>query len=153
MNRIEKYSGIGLLELMLALAIIALLLIAATRYYLIARAAEQVEEGGNIVTAVYSAGQNWLENKDTLTGVTITDFVANASVPSDFGKTNATPWGGSIGVTGNANVLTLTFDKIPATVCQNIKPKILNKFANSTLTQDCPTSGTGSLGIAFTMGS
>lgn len=55
----RKLKGIGLLELMLALAIIAVLLVMATRYYMSASLNSRINQTGDALTSLPAAGECW----------------------------------------------------------------------------------------------
>lgn len=131
MKKRVKQNGIGLLELMLSLAIIAVLIISATRYYLTARSADLVEDGIELLTAFYSAGQSWLQSHDDFSGVSVGSFIADNSVPSD---SSTNPWGGLVTATqgGTPTTLHVEFQNIPAGDCENLRYKISQKITNAT---------------------
>lgn len=131
MRKRNKQAGIGLLELMLSLAIIAVLIISATRYYLTARSANSVKDGIELLTAFYSAGESWLESHDTFTGDMLASFIADNSVPADADKN---PWGGVVTAKQGATPTTLhvEFQGVPQGDCQNLRYKISQKINNVT---------------------
>lgn len=110
LTTLVKQAGIGLLELMLSLAIIAVLLVMATRYYESAQLGEQVNNFVGIVQAMraaaaqYSAGQG---NYGTLTFQTL---VNAGLVPQSLAVNNGNgvgPWGDNLSVTGAGGTLTV----------------------------------------------
>lgn len=126
----SNQRGIGLLELMLSLAIIAILLVSATRYYLVTRTAEQVNDAAEMVTSVFAGGQTWLQTYNDLSGLTsIQRLVDILAVPPNFAQQNANPWGGAINTLGNnKDELTVTLTQIPAEACENLFAKIKEKI-------------------------
>lgn len=133
MMKKNKHQGISLLELMLSLAIIAILLVMATRYYQITRQSQQVEEGLELMTSIYTAGSSYLESNPSFSGVTLQTFINNGSVPASF-KNSATinPWGGALTVTGSAQNLVVGMTNIPDKACNNLDAKVKQKFGVST---------------------
>lgn len=130
----HKQQGISLLELMLSLAIIAILLVMATRYYETTRMSQQVDEAAEMVTAVYAAGNSWLESNTTFNQPDMLQaFVNNGSVPADFKSANINPWGGYVQVTGiSTKNLTMTMSNVPSTGCLNLAAKVSQKMPGST---------------------
>lgn len=125
-------TGIGLLELMLSLAIIAVILILATRYYQITRSSQAINEASSMVLAVYTAGSSWLDSHDHFDNKDmIEEFVDNALLPADFKNGAVNPWGGAIQATGSADnpiQLTVTLDSVPQADCKNLAAKISEKI-------------------------
>lgn len=152
-----KQNGIGLLELMLSLAIIAILLVTATSYYVTTRLNEQIDEAAEMVVAVYSAGQSWLQSHDDFSTASIANFVADGSLPSNFAsKTgSANPWGGDITVTGQKSsaVLGVTMTAIPQTACLNLLGKITAKISHATGGCGAPGQNANTLTVTMDMGS
>lgn len=85
-----KIRGIGLLELMMALLIITILLVTATRYYKITRDSQRINETSEMVLAVYAAGVSWLQSNPTLPDDINKEFKDNGLLPS----TLKSPWNG-----------------------------------------------------------
>jgi len=96
-------KGIGLLELMLSLAIIAVLIIMVTRYFNPASLAQQTNDSVDMIQAVATAGQRWLLTNDTYStgpNQVLTDFVDRNYLPASFSNLQDA-WGGTVTVTGN----------------------------------------------------
>jgi len=108
----KSTRAIGLLELMLSLAIIAVLLIMATRYYSSASGTQKVQSATDMVNAIkagvanYIAGSNigLSDNDKDTTSVTIGSLVKAGYLPTSFqgsadddggddGTSLITPWG------------------------------------------------------------
>ena len=97
----KRQLGIGLLELMLSLAIIAILLVMATRYYLTASQSSDVNEVISNIQGVTGCFAKW--RQDYLGGQSTQDFSRFRLQTCDqygwFPKANAsgenlvTPWG------------------------------------------------------------
>lgn len=120
--------GISLLELMLSLAVIAMVLVLATRYFMNTRTSQQVNEAAEMITAVYAAGESWLQTQNSLEKNMIPIFINNGSIPSDFNESNINPWGGDIEAIGDDEKLTVILNQVPADACQNLAVKIQQKM-------------------------
>src|SRR3989338_2429435 len=93
-------SGIGLLELTLALAIIAVLLLMATRYYQMARFSQQINEGIDVIQSVHGAAERWHAINDNYADISLQALVDRDFLPAmaDQRESPANPWGGGITV-------------------------------------------------------
>lgn len=134
MKRHKPQRGISLLELMLSLAIIAILLVMATRYYQITRQSQQVDEAVEMITAVYTAGNSWLESHTGFADNMITEFIKDGSLPADFANPNVNPWGGKLEAAPyltTLTTLTVTMENVPSTACQNLAAKVSQKMPGS----------------------
>lgn len=122
----RKQQGIGLLELMLALAIIAILLVMATRYYMSASLNSRVNQTADAVNSLPAAGECWVSSSantgtnagtyvglDTHLGtISFTDHCYPTSlVTAATGGLLVTPYG-NLSVTATATTIKVT---IPAT--------------------------------------
>ncbi len=122
--RINSEKGIGLLELMLSLAIIALLLVMATRYYSSAHGSQQLNAAVEAYHAIYAAAETY-EANDPAGTPHLVQLVKENLLPQVFGGTGslANPWGGGINLTvtpagsGNPQSILITMHSVPATQC------------------------------------
>ena len=131
-----KNKGIGLLELMLSLAIIAVLLIMATRYFKTAETSQQVEEAAKMVTAVYTAGDSWMQDHSQFGSQNMMGTFAKLGwVPKDFANatTKPNPWGGEITAQAGATpkILKVGLSKVPQDACQNLAARFKAKMPGS----------------------
>lgn len=109
-------QGIGLLELMLSLAIIAILLIMATRYYQSAHQNQLVSQGVDMFGAVQAAVQTYRLDNTDLSAVSISTLVSKGYLPNSYGSGGAAnPWGGLLTVTPNTGtgVLVVEMTGVP----------------------------------------
>lgn len=133
----KKISGIGLLELMLALAVIAMMMVAATKYYKSTQTARRAHVAMETVKAVYSASERHLadgyDRGDGTKDVT-QELIDKGYLPTDFDET-ANPWGGGIRITfmpcagsGSRECSDISFGRVPSKDCWNAKPKLENNL-------------------------
>ncbi len=131
--KLQKNRGIGLLELMLSLAIIAILLVTATRYYVTTKSSQQVNEAAQMVTAVYSAAQAWLAHDAIQQKDMVPIFVNDGTLPQEFSRTNINPWGGTVTAIGqSASSITVTLSLVPTDACNDLVQEFKEKIPNST---------------------
>lgn len=135
-----KQLGIGLLELMLSLAIIAILLIMATRYYQTTKQSQEVNDAVNTVNSIVAAMTNWMtDNPSSFTGSVVTvkfsDLVKDGYLPSSLGDdgSNASPWGTSISdptfsATGAA--VNVQINNVPKGACNQLAGRMAASCKN-----------------------
>jgi len=140
-NTIEKLrtrKGIGLLELMLALAIIAVLIIMATRYYQSTSRNQKVAEAVTQVNALIAASSNWKIGRSAFTGITYAKLYAQGLLPKEMKTdTTATPWGTKISVASTAgNSFDMSFEGLDSADCEALAGRF-TESANITTTATC----------------
>lgn len=130
--RVSK--GVTIIEITLVLAVAAIIIIMATRYYQSAGRNSKVNQAQDQISAVIAAATNWRigrsgYNDTTVNGETlgITALVADGLLPKEMGGSDgagagATPWAGSISVTQNGvNSFTITFTTVDSKDCEALK--------------------------------
>lgn len=151
-----KLRGIGLLELMLSLAIIAILLIMATRYYQSAHQNQLVSQGVDMFGAIQGAVQTYRVDNPNASDLTVAKLVAQGYLPNSYGSGNtANPWGGQITLTIGSGTLKVEMTGVPSG-----SDKLLGNRVNDTISKtgagsygacggtggNCPTGCTGADG-------
>jgi Tfp pilus assembly protein FimT len=138
----KSQRGIGLLELMLSLSIIAVLLVMATRYYLAARQEQQVNNAISMIHGIVAGTANWALGQQSggYAGVSITELATGNFIPTSFnGSGNgggADPWGGDLKVTSSSsNSYQVTMSNVPTAAC-NYLPNVIN-YNGDTGTTTC----------------
>lgn len=132
--------GIGLLELMLSLAIIAILLIMATRYYQNASENNKRNQAVDMFSAVNGAVQTWkvdqgAESIDTLPSVK--NLVEGGYLPPSYGSDGSTaaPWGGAIEVDTDAEIsggkYSISMSGIPSNSCAATCRRVASTIATA----------------------
>jgi major structural subunit of bundle-forming pilus len=110
--------GVTLLEIMLVLAIAAMVIVMSIRYYQSASLSQKLNTAMSIITGVSAAAENYLNQKgtySTLTNATLSAFLPGSSDLSS-------PWGGKIEIKGATDgTFTMTLNNIPATACTQLK--------------------------------
>src|SRR5690348_16511372 len=96
-----KQLGIGLLELMLSLAIIAILLVMAIRYYQSASNAQSINSAIDMINAVKSGVKNYMtSNIGSVEVPSVSKLAGSGYLPQTYKESaTANPWGGVIGTT------------------------------------------------------
>jgi type II secretory pathway pseudopilin PulG len=143
---LKSMLGVTLLEIMLVLAIAAMIIVMSVRYYQSAGSAAQA----NTVLAQLQAISAAAENLAQATGNYQTAGISNGTVqPLLPANGLATPWGTTITVSATAsNIWTATIPSTPASQCGLIRAKIT---ANSRFT--APACGTTTTNLVVTYNS
>ncbi|MAZ39533.1 MAG: hypothetical protein CMF49_05375 [Legionellales bacterium] len=144
----KKNAGIGLLELMLSLAIIAVLLIMATRYYSSASDAQKIQASVDMINAVRAAVGNYVAGEGVPSSPpSITTLVASGYLPESFGSTStavetSNPWGSSIATNpSGSNGFEVLLDTGNADTCQAVLAKINATSSTSSAGNNCGGNG------------
>lgn len=117
--------GIGLLELMLSLAIIAILLVAATRYYQTTVSSQRVNAGARMVATVTAAVDSWYDIFKTYSSpentISTENLIKINLLPSDFAAPTANPWRGAVIIAPQgATQIKLTLTQVNYGDCLNL---------------------------------
>lgn len=122
----KKNAAITLLELMLSLAVIAILLIAAMRYFESTRSSQRVNDGIRTMQTAMQAADNWYATFKSYTSptapggtITVAELIKMNIVPADF-ATN--PWGGAVTITANdANHVSIELTEVSTGDCEQLQ--------------------------------
>lgn len=129
----RKTQGVTLLEIMLVLAVAAMIIVLSIRYYQAANTSQQANAAMQLIQSVTAASDSLSQATGSYS--TITTSTLKAILPASG---MAAPWGGAVTVTGTATTITLTLPAVPSGVCailtQNVKAN-----ANYTLSANCGT--------------
>lgn len=122
-----KSKGISLLEVMLSLAIIAIILVMATRYFGLASRGAKVNDGTQQINEVRQGLTRWLQDNGTLSGATLPGMATAGYITSQTGSGQG-PWGpGTITIspgTTNASISLSTGGD--AAGCENLAKRFIN---------------------------
>lgn len=133
--------GVTLLEIMLVLAIAAMVIVMSIRYYQSASNNQKVANALNIITAIVAAGESVLTAQGSLTNASsqIAAYLPNSTLPDS-------PWGGAISISGaGTSSYTINFP-VGSTSCASLKA-LATQNAKMTSSTACPAA---SLAIAVT---
>lgn len=146
-----KQKGFSLLELLLVFAIIAVMALLITRYFIVATRASQIDMTVKQIQSIQAGISSWKGMKSDYTDVSVTALINSGYLsPGDIkGEAIVTPWTGtSVTITTAGTPVgaqySITYTAIPSWACQNLG----GKFTGSDLTPDtsgCGTSATGNL--------
>ncbi|HSW94347.1 MAG TPA: hypothetical protein VLJ15_08370 [Gammaproteobacteria bacterium] len=109
--------GVTLLEIMLVLAIAAMVVVMSIRYYQSATTNQKVASTLNNITAIVAAGENYLSSQGTYEKIgpaDVTPYMPGNKMPSSG-------WGGEMGVeNGSANGYDITVPSVPTGACKQL---------------------------------
>jgi len=124
---VKSMLGVTLLEVMLVLAIAAMIIVMSIRYYQQAGTSNQVNQTMSEVISIASAADGLYQGTGSYAAA------SNAVIsPITGASTLVTPWGAAITVAGTATTVTMTFAVAASTaVCPLLTAKIRqnSKFA------------------------
>ncbi len=132
-NSIYKQRGISLLEVMLSLAIIAIILVMATRYFGLASNTSKLNTATSQLNEVKGGLAQYQLTHGSLTGATITELGNEALITSETaanGGNGVNPWGGNISISTTGGSATINMSGVPAESCQNLANR-LNGVCNN----------------------
>lgn len=126
-----RCRGIGLLELMLTLIVIAAILFLVTRYYNITQESLRVEKAVTMSTNIVNGTHQWAETVTSISPISIQKLIDADLVPASYA--NGNPWGGDLEVYAPAfpgdYFFTVYMSGIPAAAsCENLREK-MQKYA------------------------
>lgn len=154
--------GVSLIELMLALAIIAIILVIATRYFARANLSQQVNNATDQVMGVRAAANSYLSDKagsGASATLSMGNLVTAGYLPESYKGASATagagvnPWNGDISVTLAKGQYAIVVTGIPAAACPLLKEKLsgnTNTGLNESVTGTCSTGDVSTLTANFT---
>ncbi|MAZ39536.1 MAG: hypothetical protein CMF49_05390 [Legionellales bacterium] len=142
MKIFKHQKAIGLIEVMLVFAVVAVASIASIRYYSNAQAAQKINDTVNQYGEVKSAFENYLvdNNNNGGTGKTtvqVYTLVSDGYLPDSYGTTaaqttKANPYGGGILLDVESGMLNIYFQGLPNAACGQIVNRLLSTM-NTTL--------------------
>lgn len=146
-----RQRGFNLVELMLVIAIAAVVGFSGYKYYLSTRVSALVNNAFDQVKSVVAGAQSWAAGRTNFTGVSInvlcTQKLLSAEICANNG-TGANPWGGNITVApmaGNAGAVTVALTAVPDGAGQQLVDKAMSGTLNGNNTSATYAGNTVSL--------
>jgi len=119
MKRIKSVLGVTLLEIMLVLAIAAMIIVMSVRYYQSAQVSSQANAFVSQVQAITSAAENIAQGTGSYSAVTSAQIVS--MLPTNG---MVAPWGGSITYTATTTGFTLVIPASSVATCTLVTAKL-----------------------------
>lgn len=123
----SKQQGISLLEVMLSLAIIAVILVMATRYYKVAQQSQQVSNALSLIGGIISAETQYAVANNNAYTADMNALKSGGYLPSNFGNN---PWGAPILLTPQGSTIVIRFDNVPPGPCAVLQKTLDNSLCN-----------------------
>lgn len=111
--------GVTLLEVMLVLAIAAMIIVMSVRYYQSASASQQANSTLNQIQAITAIADGMAQSTGTYSNVNTANV--QALMPNNI---MTTAWGGDITIAPGQSTYSVTISKTPGSVCAQIQPKL-----------------------------
>jgi len=144
---VKSMLGVTLLEIMLVLAIAAMIIVMSVRYYQSANTSQQANNVLSQIQSISAAADSLAQATGSYSGGGVATATIAPLLPAN-GLT--TPWGSAITMgTATANTYTVTFPNMPAGVCGIVSSQ-LKANAHFSVSTTCPTSGTTSFSYTYT---
>ena len=143
MNKFTKQIGVTLLEVMLVLAVAAMIIVMSIRYYQTANSNQQVNALLQMTQGIAAAADSLAQKDGSYSNSTVNSTNIKALMPNNsFG----TPWGTTASFTsGGSTSYTVTFPSAPMAVCIQASSRLSAnpKFTSITQINNCSSpSGT-----------
>ncbi len=145
MKKITRVAaGVTLLEIMLVLAVAAMIIVMSVRYYQSANASQQATVVLQQITAITAAADSLSQGTGSYAGVTaanITPLLAGSSGLN-------TPWGTTITFSGSTSTYNVGIPGTPAAVCPLIWARLNGNTHFSSLSS-CNATGPATLSYTY----
>lgn len=136
MKKFSKMLGVTLLEVMLVLAVAAMIIVMSVRYYQTASANQQVNSMLSMVQAITASADGLAQGTGSYSGGGVSTSTIKNLMPNQ--NMNA-PWGSAVTLSATtASTYTVTFTGVPQTVCAQVKSRLAaNQKYTGLATIDC----------------
>lgn len=143
----KSVLGVTLLEVMLVLAIAAMIIVMSIRYYQSANAAQQANTAVAQITSIVAAADSLAQPTGSYTPAVTTASITSLLPTSGL----TTPWGTTIAIGGvGASSYTITLPSTPANICPLIRGKMVaNAHFNSTAPTACAAAAVTNLVLTY----
>lgn len=149
MKQLKKPIGVTVLEIMLFLAIGALLIIMSVRYYDYARIHQQADSVLDQIHAITAAADNLAQGTSSYAGSVTTSTIR--SVLPTHGL--VAPWGANIEITGStSSSYTVSIPAMPAQICALMKLRLASNSHYDLSAVTCPAAGLTGFVYTFSRG-
>ena len=125
----KSILGVTLLEIMLVLAVAAMIIVMSVRYYQSATSSQQANSTLQMIQGIAAAADGLAQGTGTYSSVTTA--TVGPLMPGGL-TTITTAWGTTVTITGAASTYTVTIKTTPAQVCALLASRLAGnpKFTN-----------------------
>lgn len=146
MKKLSRMAGVTLLEVMLVLAVAAMIIVMSIRYYQTATTNQQVNGALQMIQAISANADALAQGTGSYAGAVTTTAVQNLMPNNSM----TAPWGGTATISGAAATqYTVNITSTPAAVCRQVMPRLAAN-AKITVTSAC---GSGAATFTYTYSS
>lgn len=145
---IKSVLGVTLLEIMLVLAIAAMIIVMSVRYYQSASANQQANGALQMIQGIAAAADSLAQGSGSYNGTGVTAAAIQTLMPNNSMQL---PWGTTATWSGtSATQYTVTFPSMPAQVCQKVSTSVAGNPKIAVTSGACGTSGSGNFSYTYT---
>lgn len=137
---IKSVLGVTLLEIMLVLAIAAMIIVMSVRYYQSASTNQQANGALQMIQGITSAADNLAQGTGSYANAVVSTATIQPLMPNN---SMSTPWGGTITVTGGSPTYSVSLTLVPAQVCLLLKSRLASnpKFVAASIASNSCGAG------------
>ena len=139
MKKISRIVGVTLLEVMLVLAVAAMIIVMSVRYYQTSTYNQQTNTALSAIQAITASADSLAQGTGSYTTVVSQTNIANL-LPSSMvnGTTINSPWGGTITIgAGSGQTYTVSFTSTPKTICTALSTRLSANSKFTSVTTSC----------------
>jgi type II secretory pathway pseudopilin PulG len=134
---IKSIAGVTLLEIMLVLAIAAMIITMSVKYYQTANNVSHINTFVEQMSAIAAAADNLAQQNGSY--ASSTSAALSSALPGGW---NFTPWGSKITVTPSASSLAINVPSIPGAICTRAITAVTNNSHFVSSISSCSTTTT-----------
>lgn len=136
MNRnLKSMLGVTLLEIMLVLAIAAMVIVMSIRYYQSASSNQRVAAAADLLTGYIGGAESYVQAGGSFASITASKLATYSGVSA----TAISPWGQAVSVSGTTTGFTVNFGTVPSTDCTKLMG-LLKTNTSITFAASCTTA-------------
>ncbi len=124
MKTFNKQSGVGLLEILLALVVMSVMTITAFRYYMVASESRRISNALHTIDTVLEASGKWSTLGKPASELSIQTLVSEGLLANQYSQAQSTLWSSILTVSWNGQLVTLTLAPISTTGCTRLRIKL-----------------------------
>lgn len=147
MKRLSRMLGVTLLEIMLVLAIAAMIIMMSIRYYQSASSSQQVNAALSQIQGIVAAADSLAQATGSYSAAHISNSTLQPLLPAN---SLTAPWGGAITVTAvNAGSYTIAILAVPPGTCQLFVSKITTNAHIKATTGTCSATASSPITLTY----
>lgn len=116
--------GFGLLELLLVLAVFAVITMTAFRYYIVTQEARRVTNAIQYIERLVQASSKWIVAGKAESDLSVAQMVKQGYLPPADEGAQSYLWSSTATVRLSGQVLTILLTPIPNDACQNLRARL-----------------------------